>query len=188
MELADPHKRETGYFQSLSCLIHRNSMPFSVISCPDALQTYPPRASEIPLDSQQDSFRLYQKCKRFVVSHLLPRGQICDQRGPVRDCDHQPSLRPLPPPLLRALYHKRWGIETSFRDLKCTLALTPFHAQKRPFIEQKIFAKMTLYNFAPLIRLHAVLRNRRASISTASTPLLSRTLHGNFRLVSFPLP
>ena len=61
-----------------------------------------------------------------------------------------------PPPLLRVLYHKRWGIETSFRDLKYTLALTHFHAKKRPFIEQEIFAKMTLYNFASLIRLHAV--------------------------------
>ena len=63
-----------------------------------------------------------------------------------------------PPPLLRALYHKRWGIETSFRDLKYTLALTHFHAKKRPFIEQEIFAKMTLYNFASLIRLHAVFK------------------------------
>ena len=60
-------------------------------------QPYPPGASEIPLDSQQGSFRLYQKRKRCVVSHLLPRGQICGQRGPVRDCDHQPSPRPLPP-------------------------------------------------------------------------------------------
>ena len=61
-----------------------------------------------------------------------------------------------PPPLLRELYHKRWGIETSFRDLKYTLALTHFHAKKRPFIKQEIFAKMTLYNFASLLRLHAI--------------------------------
>jgi hypothetical protein len=61
-----------------------------------------------------------------------------------------------PPPLLRALYHKRWGIEISFRALKYTLTLTRFRARKRPFIEQEIFTKMTLYNFASLIRLHAV--------------------------------
>lgn len=60
-----------------------------------------------------------------------------------------------PPSLLRMLYHKRWGIETSFRDLKYTLALTHFHAKKRSFIMQEIFAKMTLYNFASLLRLHA---------------------------------
>lgn len=50
-----------------------------------------------------------------------------------------------PPPLLRELYHKRWGIETSFRELKYPLALTHFHAKKRPFIEQEIFSRMTLY-------------------------------------------
>ena len=60
-----------------------------------------------------------------------------------------------PPSLLRELYHKRWGIETSFRDLKYTLALTHFHAKKRPFIKQEIFSRMTLYNFASLLRLHA---------------------------------
>lgn len=59
-----------------------------------------------------------------------------------------------PPSLLRMLYHKRWGIETAFRDLKYTLALTHFHARKRSFIMQEIFAKMTLYNFASLLRLH----------------------------------
>nr|WP_291257999.1 transposase [Flavonifractor sp.] len=61
-----------------------------------------------------------------------------------------------PPPLLCALYHKRWGVETSFQDLKHTLALTHFHAKKRPFIEQEIFAKMTHYNFAALFHLQNV--------------------------------
>lgn len=61
-----------------------------------------------------------------------------------------------PPPLLRELYHRRWGIETSFRDLKYTLALTHFHSKKLPFIEQEIFSRMTLYNFASLLRLHAI--------------------------------
>ena len=61
-----------------------------------------------------------------------------------------------PPPLLRELYHKRWGIETSFRDLKCTLALTHFHTKKRPLIKREIFSRMTLYNFASLLCLHAI--------------------------------
>lgn len=61
-----------------------------------------------------------------------------------------------PPLLLRELYHKRWGIETSFRDLKYTLAQTHFHAKKRPFIKQEIFSRMTFYNFASLLRLHTI--------------------------------
>lgn len=60
------------------------------------------------------------------------------------------------PLLLRELYHKRWGIETSFRDLKYTLAQTHFHAKKRPFIKQEIFSRMTFYNFASLLRLHTI--------------------------------
>ncbi len=60
-----------------------------------------------------------------------------------------------PPSLLRELYHKHWGIEASFRDLKYTLALTHFHAKKRTFIKPEIFSRMTLYNFASLLRLHA---------------------------------
>ena len=40
--------------------------------------------------------------------------------------------------------------------LKYTLALTHFHAKKRPSIKQEIFPRMTLYNFASLLRLHAV--------------------------------
>ena len=38
----------------------------------------------------------YIRDKRCVVSDLLPCSQICGQRGPVRDRDHQPSRRPVP--------------------------------------------------------------------------------------------
>ena len=44
-----------------------------------------------------------------------------------------------PPPLLRELYHKRWSIETSFRDLKYTLALTHFHAKNAPSLSKRFF-------------------------------------------------
>lgn len=44
-----------------------------------------------------------------------------------------------PPPLLRELYHKRWGIETSFRDLKYTLALTHFHAKSAHLSSRRSF-------------------------------------------------
>lgn len=61
-----------------------------------------------------------------------------------------------PPSLICKLYHKRWSIETSFRNLKYTLALTHFHAKKRTFIKQEIFSRMTLYNFASRLRLHTI--------------------------------
>ena len=48
---------------------------------------------------------------------------------------------------LKNLYASRWGIETSFRDLKYSIGLTHFHAKKKEGILQEIFAKITNYNF-----------------------------------------
>ena len=39
---------------------------------------------------------------------------------------------------VKELYHKRWGIETSFRELKYALGLVNLHSKKRQFIEQEI--------------------------------------------------
>jgi len=35
------------------------------------------------------------------------------------------------------LYHKRWGQETSFRDLKYTIDIVSFHSKKREYVEQE---------------------------------------------------
>ena len=96
-------------------------------------------------DASDDLYPISFRVVRFAVKEGLYETVITNL----------PADR-FPPPLLRELYHKRWGIETSFRDLKYTLALTHFHAKKRPFIQQEIFSRMTLYNFASLLRLHAV--------------------------------
>jgi len=50
----------------------------------------------------------------------------------------------------------RWGIETSFRELKHTVGLVNYHAKKREYIVQEIFARMTMYNFAEMITSHVV--------------------------------
>lgn len=61
---------------------------------------------------------------------------------------------------IRELYHMRWGIETSFRDLKHTLALTHLHSKNKESIAQEIFAKMTLYNFCSIITLQVVIKKK----------------------------
>lgn len=43
-------------------------------------------------------------------------------------------------------YNKRWGIETSFRQVKYTIGLNSLHAKKRKLIQQEIYARLTLYN------------------------------------------
>ena len=42
------------------------------------------------------------------------------------------------PDVIKSLYHMRWGIETSFRELKYAIGLTNFHAKKVDYIEQKL--------------------------------------------------
>lgn len=57
---------------------------------------------------------------------------------------------------LKELYHLRWGIETSFRELKYSIGLTSFHARKADYIKQEVFARLLLYNYCELITAHVV--------------------------------
>lgn len=67
------------------------------------------------------------------------------------------DLSDFPPHELKMLYKLRWGIETSFRDLKYAVGLTNFHAKKREHIVQEVFARIILYNFAEMITSHVVI-------------------------------
>lgn len=62
---------------------------------------------------------------------------------------------------LKNLYHLRWGIETSFRQLKYTIGLSLFQSKKVEYITQEIFARLTVYNFCELITSHVVIQNKR---------------------------
>lgn len=59
---------------------------------------------------------------------------------------------------IKELYHLRWGIETSFRELKYAIGLVNFHAKKEDFIKQEIFARLIMYNFCERITLYAVIK------------------------------
>jgi hypothetical protein len=62
---------------------------------------------------------------------------------------------------IKRLYAMRWGIETSFRDLKYTLGLLHLHAKKVEFVLQEIFAKLTMYNFCELITQSVVIQQKQ---------------------------
>ena len=62
---------------------------------------------------------------------------------------------------IKRLYAMRWGIETSFRDLKHTLGLLHLHAKKVEFVLQEIFAKLTMYNFCELITQSVVIQQKQ---------------------------
>ena len=55
---------------------------------------------------------------------------------------------------IKQLYHLRWGVETSFRDLKYTIDLVHLHARKRPCVEQEIWSRLIVYNFCESITRH----------------------------------
>jgi hypothetical protein len=52
---------------------------------------------------------------------------------------------------LKRLYNMRWGIETSFRDLKHSIGAASFHSRKAKHIEQELWARLVLYNFCSII-------------------------------------
>lgn len=61
---------------------------------------------------------------------------------------------------IKMLYGLRWGIETSFRELKHTLGTGNFHSKKREYIEMEIWARLLLYNFCSIITSHVVIEQK----------------------------
>jgi IS4 transposase len=52
-----------------------------------------------------------------------------------------------PPNKIKELYHLRWGVETSFRELKYAIGLISFHSKKVEHITQEIFARLVMYDY-----------------------------------------
>ncbi len=52
---------------------------------------------------------------------------------------------------IKHLYNMRWGIETSFRQLKYSVGLNNFHSKKTECIIQEIFARIIMYNFTEML-------------------------------------
>lgn len=65
------------------------------------------------------------------------------------------------PQKLKKLYSTRWGIETSFRDLKYTIGMLDFHSKKVMCIQQEIYAHLIMYNFSEMITSHVVIEKKQ---------------------------
>jgi len=66
-----------------------------------------------------------------------------------------------PAELIKEIYNLRWGIETSFRELKHALGLTSLHTKKSLYITQEIFARLTMYNFCEMLTLNVVIHQHK---------------------------
>lgn len=84
-------------------------------------------------------------------------------RFPIADSSYECIITNLPPDVftledIKALYHMRWGIETSFRELKYAIGLTHFHSKKPEYITQEIWARLILYNFCEAITTRTIMQ------------------------------
>lgn len=61
---------------------------------------------------------------------------------------------------LKKIYAMRWGIETSFRELKYAIGLSSFHSKKMEYIVQEIYARLILYNYCEIITMHVVIHQK----------------------------
>lgn len=61
---------------------------------------------------------------------------------------------------LKELYWMRWGIETSFREIKYAIGLNSLHAKKVEYIEQEAAARAILYNFCSIITTHITIEQK----------------------------
>ncbi|MDE5748397.1 MAG: IS4 family transposase [Acetatifactor sp.] len=112
-------------------------------------------ASKHPFDYLPSKNRKYDPVCIYTLHFRIVRFKISDDL-------YETVITNLsfPPEHLKKLYAMRWGIETSFRDLKYTIGLSFFHSKKVEHILQEIFARLTMYNFAELITQSVVIRQK----------------------------
>ena len=65
---------------------------------------------------------------------------------------------------IKKIYKLRWGIETSFRELKYHVGLIAFHSKKKDCMIQEIFASLIMYNFSMLITENVLVDDDRHNI------------------------
>ncbi len=67
------------------------------------------------------------------------------------------------PEKLKNLYAYRWGIKTSFRDLKYSIGLTHFHTKKKEGDLQEIYARLINFNFCKWLNSAVTIKNKDQS-------------------------
>ena len=123
-------------------LLQENPGKYRHISSKQNFEFLPKGSSEFyPISFRIVRFKISDKSTETLITNL--------------DMDSFPAEE------LKHLYHLRWGIETSFRQLKYTIGLSWFQSKKVECITQEIFARLTMYNFCELITSHVVIQNKR---------------------------
>lgn len=61
---------------------------------------------------------------------------------------------------IKKIYAMRWGIETSFRELRYAVGSSCFHSKKVEYIMQEIYARQVLYNHCEIITMHVIVQQK----------------------------
>ncbi len=85
----------------------------------------------------------------YTFSARIVRLKLADGSTQMLITNLDPAHFPLS--ALQKLYAKRWGIETSFRELKYTVGLIHLHSRKSELVLQEIFAAFTVFNFTQAV-------------------------------------
>ena len=114
-------------------------------------------ATSTPFDYLQTGSHKHDPIAFYLLPFRIVRFKLSDSsyETVITNLD----AKEFPPEELKYLYGMRWGIETSFRELKYTVGLLHFHAKKVENITQEIYARLIMYNFSELITSHVVIQN-----------------------------
>jgi len=96
-----------------------------------------------------------------------------------------------PPISLKKIYQMRWGIETSFRELKYTIGLLNFHAKKAEYIMQEIYAKLIMYNLSMIITMNITFQQKDTKYQyqgvSSTIPIFLSNISRKFLAIFAPL-
>lgn len=73
-----------------------------------------------------------------------------------------------PSKIIAKLYHRRWGIETSFRSLKYSVGLVNLHGKNEDFVAQELYAALTVFNFASRVTSAVAIRKPPGKVYMAN--------------------
>lgn len=111
-------------------------------------------AQSTPLD-----YIVHGKNKFYDITLRIARFKLTDE---ICECviTNLPKEE-YPVEILKEIYARRWGIETSFRELKYAIGLAAFHAKKTEYIQQEIWSRLILYNFCEIITTAIVITQKQ---------------------------
>ena len=112
-----------------------------------------------PFDFLADKLRKKDPIQFYTLNFRIVRFKITDDT--YETIVSNLNRFEYPAKTIKALYVKRWGIETSFRDLKYTIGMLNFHSKKVMCVKQEIYAHLIMYNFAEMITSHVVIEKKQ---------------------------